>query len=119
MTDIMEIAESLGRAVGNTHEYRTMARAMERANDDRQIVELRTELQKSEESLQSAVRSGTEPDKADMEHYEATLNKLQASSVYQSLVAAQTNLDKIMYRVDAAIQKGMREGAASRIILSS
>ena len=119
MTDIVELAESLGRAVGNTYEYRTMARAMECADDDRQIVELRNELKKTEESLQSAVRSGKEPDKADMERYEATLNKLQASSVYQSLVAAQTNLDKIMYRVDAAIQKGMREGAASRIILSS
>jgi cell fate (sporulation/competence/biofilm development) regulator YlbF (YheA/YmcA/DUF963 family) len=119
MTNITELAESLGRALGNTHEYRTMARAMEFADDDRQITELRNELKKTEESLQSAVRSGKEPEKADMEHYEATLGKLQASSVYQSLVAAQANLDKIMVRVDAAIQKGMREGAESRIILTT
>ncbi len=119
MTDITELAESLGRAVGSTPEYRTMTRAMESADDDRHVVELRNELKRTEASLQSAVRAGKEPDKADMEHYEATLGRLQASSVYQSLVAAQANLDKIMYRVDAAIQKGMREGAESRIILTS
>ena len=119
MTDVSELAESLGRALGRTPEYRTMTRAMQSADDDRQIVELRNELKRTEASLQSAVRSGKEPDKADMEQYEAALGKLQASSVYQSLVAAQANLDKIMVRVDAAIQKGMREGAESRIILTS
>lgn len=119
MNDIDKLAESLGRALGNTHEYRTMTRAMECADDDRQIVELRNELKGIEESFQSALRSGQEPDKADMEHYEATVNKLQASSVYQSLVSAQANLDKVMHRVDAAIQKGMHDGAASRIILTS
>jgi hypothetical protein len=54
-----------------------------------------------------------------MERFEAALGQLQASSVYQSVVAAQTNFDKIMHRADAAIQKGMREGAASRIILTT
>ena len=119
MTEIGELAESLGRALGSTPEYRTLARAKQCADDDRQIVELTNELRRREEELQSAIQEGREFDQADMEGFEVTLSKLQASSVYQSLIAAQANFDKIMYRVDAAIQKGMQEGAASRIILSS
>ncbi len=119
MTDIGALAESLGRALGNTLEYRTLARAKERADDDRTIVELTNELKRREEVLQSAVREGRELDRAEMEGYEAAAGRLQASSVYQSLIAAQANFDKIMVRVDAAMRKGMREGGASRIILSS
>ena len=119
MTDIGELAESLGRALGNTPEYRTLARAKECADDDRQIVELTNELQQREASLQSALREGKEPDGAEMERYEAALSRLQASSMYQSLVSAQANFDKIMYRVDAAMRKGMQDGARSRIILTS
>ena len=119
MTNIDDLAGSLGRALGNTPEYRTLARAKECADDDRQIVELTNELQRREATLQSAIKEGKEPDRAEVERYEAALNKLQASSVYQSLVSAQANFDKIMYRVNAAIRKGMQEGAASRIILTS
>ncbi len=119
MIDIAEVAQSLGRALGNTPEYRTLARARESVDDDRRIVELRNELKRMEEELQAAIRDGQEPEQAALERYEAILGRLQASSVYQSLIAAQTNFDKIMYKVDAAIQQGMREGAASRIILTS
>lgn len=119
MTDIGELAESLGRALGNTLEYRTLARAKERADDDRTIVQLTNELKRREKALQSAVREGKEIDQAEMEGYQATVGKLQASSVYQSLIAAQANFDKIMYKVDEAMQKGMHKGATSRIILSS
>lgn len=119
MTDIGDLAESLGRALGNTPEYRTLARAKECAEDDRRIVELTNELRRKEQALKSAIREGKELDQTEMESYEAAVSKLQESSVYQSLVSAQANFDKIMYRVDAAIQKGMQKGAASRIILTS
>ena len=118
MNDIDGLAGSLGRALGNTPEYRTLARAKESADDDRRIVQLTNELRRREGTLQTAIQEGKEPDRAEMERYEAALNQLQASSVYQSLVSAQANFDKIMYRVNAAIQKGMQEGAASRIILT-
>ena len=119
MTNIDDLAGSLGRALGSTPEYRTLARAKECADDDRRIVELTNQLRQQEGTLQAAIREGKEPDQTEMERCEAALNKLQASSVYQSLVSAQANFDKVMYRVNAAIQKGMQEGAASRIILTS
>ena len=119
MSEIEGVAGSLGRALGRTPEYRTLARALENADADREIVALRNEVGALERRLQEAIAGGREPDKETMEQFEAAVGRLQASSVYQSVVAAQTNFDKIMRRVDAEIQNGMREGAASRIILTT
>lgn len=119
MSEIEEMAGSLGRALGCTPEYRTLARALESADDDRDIVALRNEVRELERQLQEAIAGGKEPDQATMEQFEGAVGRLQASSVYQSVVAAQSNFDRIMQRVDAEIQKGMREGAASRIILTT
>ena len=119
MSRIEEMAESLGRALGGTHEYRTLARAKECADDDREMTRLRNRLVEIEGSLQTAFQRGEQPAPGDMESYEAALEELQTLSVYQSLVAAQSNFDKIMHRADAAIQKGMRAGSLSPIILTS
>ena len=119
MSEIEGVAGSLGRALGRTPEYRTLARALESADADREIVALRNEVGELERRLQEAIAGGKEPDRETMEQFEAAVGRLQASSVYQSVVAAQTNFDKIMRRVDAEIQNGMREGAASRIILTT
>jgi len=69
--------------------------------------------------LEAAARKGEEPPEAEMERLQTALGRLQASSVYQSVVAAQANFDRVMYRVDAALQEGMRRGAESRIIVTS
>ena len=118
MADIQEMAESLGRALGRTPEYRTLARAIESAKDDREMVALSNEVQALQEVLDAAARRGEEPPQTEMERLEAAVGRLQASSVYQSVVAAQANFDRIMHRVDAAMQEGMRKGAESRIILT-
>lgn len=119
MGEIQEMAESLGRALGRTSEYRTLARAIESADNDREIVALTNEVQGLQEVLRAAAQQGDELPRAEMERVEAAMAKLQASSVYQSVVAAQANFDRIMHRVDASIQEGMRKGAASPIILST
>lgn len=119
MSRIEELAESLGRALGGTPEYRTLARAKESADDDREMTTLRNRLVEIEGSLQAAVQRGKQPAPEDMEAYETALGELQTLSVYQSLVAAQANFDRVMHRADAAIQEGMRAGSASPIILTS
>ena len=118
MAEIQEMAESLGRALGRTSEYRTLARAMESADADREIVSLTNEVQGLQEVLRAAAQKGEELPEPEMARLEAVMGQLQASSVYQSVVAAQANFDRIMYRVDAAMQEGMRKGAESRIILT-
>lgn len=119
MAEIHELAESLGRALGHTPEYRTLKRAAETADEDREIVALKNEAARLEAAFESAMRRGQEPAEDDLAQYESVASRLQASSVYQSLVAAQANFDRVMAKVDESIQDGMRSGAASTIILAT
>lgn len=119
MAEIHELAESLGRALAQTPEYRTLKRAAEAADEDREIVALKNEAARLGAVLESAVQRNQEPTEEEMAQYESVANRLQASSVYQSLVAAQANFERVMAKVDHSIQEGMRKGAASTIILAS
>lgn len=119
MADIHELAESLGRALSQTPEYRTLKRAMEAADGDREVVALRNEVARLEQVMQSALLGGQEPDEECVDDYESATSRLQASSVYQSLVAAQANFGRVMQKADQSIQEGMRKGASSTIILAS
>ena len=118
MAGIMEQARSLGNALARTDEYQALRRAIQAADDDREIAELRSELQKLEASITTAIRSGKEPETEVAEAYESALSKLQANSTYQRLVAAQSNFDKVLQKVNGTIAQGMEEGAESRIILA-
>ncbi len=119
MAEIQELAESLGRALGQTPEYRTLKRAAEAADEDRELVALKNEAAQLGAALESAIHRNEEPAEDDMAKYESVAQRLQALSAYQSLVAAQANFDRVMTRVDQSIQEGMRKGAASTIILAS
>ena len=119
MAEIMEMAKSLGNALARTDEYQALRRAISAADDDRDMVELRNALEKLEGRIESKLRAGEQPDEELATEYESTVGRLQSNSAYQRLVAAQTNFDKVLRRVNETIGKGMEEGAQSRIILSS
>ena len=119
MAEIVDMAQSLGQALGRTPEYQALDRAIQKADDDRDIVELRNEIQRLEAALQSALAQGQQPQEEQVEEYEGALRRLQALASYQAVVAAQANFDKIMLKVNEAIQSGMRDGASSRIIIPS
>jgi hypothetical protein len=40
-------------------------------------------------------------------------------SVFQRVVAAQSNFEKVMYKVNQTVAEGINEGSHSRIIVSS
>jgi cell fate (sporulation/competence/biofilm development) regulator YlbF (YheA/YmcA/DUF963 family) len=119
MAGIMDQARQLGNALARTDEYQALKRAIEGADDDRQIAELRTELERLEGTISTALRAQQEPEKEDAEAYEAAVQKLQANSTYQRLVAAQANFDKVLQKVNQTISQGIQEGQDSRIILTS
>ncbi|MDT8340822.1 MAG: YlbF family regulator [Longimicrobiales bacterium] len=118
MSAILDQARSLGNALARTDEYQAFRRAMREADDDREIAELRSRLQKLEEVLGAEMRAGREPDSEQVREYEAEAERLQANATYQRLVAAQANFDKVLQKVNATIAQGMEEGAKSRIILT-
>ena len=114
---MMDKARELGRLIGQTGEYRTLERARESLSEDRELSALLDSLARMEAELGRMVERGEEPSQESAEAYEKTLMQVQASSVYQSLVAAQSNLEKLLGRVNEEIGKGMETGARSRIIL--
>lgn len=82
-------------------------------------MELRNELEKLEEKIQSTLRRGEKPDDELVEEYEEVARDLQAKPVYQRLAAAQANFDKVVKKVNRTISEGLDEGADSRIVLPS
>jgi cell fate (sporulation/competence/biofilm development) regulator YlbF (YheA/YmcA/DUF963 family) len=119
MTKITEMARDLGQALGRTEEYQALKRAAAGIDEDRELVEIRTKLERLETEMVDALRSGREPDEERKEDYERLARSLQARPEYQRLVAAQANFDKLLQKVNDTISKGIQTGAESRIILPS
>jgi len=118
MSGIMDQARQLGNSLARTDEYQALKRAISAADDDREIAELRSELEQLEVTISTALRAQQDPAQEDADAYEAAVQKLQANSTYQRLVAAQANFDKVLQKVNQTISEGIQEGQDSRIILS-
>jgi cell fate (sporulation/competence/biofilm development) regulator YlbF (YheA/YmcA/DUF963 family) len=118
MAGHLEKGKELGNVLGRTDEYQAVKRAIQAADEDRDLTTLRSELEKLEASIETSLRSGKEPERETAVAYESAVSRLQANAAYQRLVAAQANFDKLMAKVNQAIAQGMEEGGASRIILA-
>lgn len=116
---IRERSQELGRAIGQTEEYKALGRARQQISDDREAVQRMNRLSELEQEVSQALHRGQEPAAAVQEEYERLFNELQASPSYQGLVAAQSNFDKILMRVNEEIGRGIESGSRSRIILPS
>ena len=116
---IDEKAIELGRLLGQTDEYKALKRAGDRLRDDPETQRQLAEVERLATDLDRAARSGRQPSKEEIEQYERTAASVQGHPVYQSVVAAQANFDKLMTRVNERIYEGIQRGAASPIITLS
>jgi cell fate (sporulation/competence/biofilm development) regulator YlbF (YheA/YmcA/DUF963 family) len=112
-----EKALELGRLLGQDEEYKALERARQRAMEDRELTAALNRLAELEKDIGSSLRSGQEPSKEQQDEYEKLFSQLQGSAVYQGLVAAQSNFDKVLGRVNQHISEGIESGSRSRIIL--
>jgi cell fate (sporulation/competence/biofilm development) regulator YlbF (YheA/YmcA/DUF963 family) len=120
MTDGMkERAQELGRLLGQSDEYKALSRARERLTDDRAAIAAMNRLDALEHEVGVALHSGQEPPDQVKNEYEQLFSQLQALPAYQGVIAAQSNFDKLLARVNEEISRGMEAGAQSRIILPS
>lgn len=115
---MIEKARDLGRMLGQSDEFKALSRARQRLDEDRDAVSAMNRLAELEGEIAAALRRGEEPSVDAQQAYESSFTSLQGSPVYQGLVAAQTNFDKLLGRVNEEISKGIEAGAQSRIILS-
>jgi cell fate (sporulation/competence/biofilm development) regulator YlbF (YheA/YmcA/DUF963 family) len=105
--------------LSQSDEYRALKRANERLSEDRESVELLNRLSALEQDITASLQRDLEPTEAQQDEYEALAERLQQRSSYQGLVAAQSNFDRLMIRVNEDIAEGIRAGEQSRIILPS
>jgi cell fate (sporulation/competence/biofilm development) regulator YlbF (YheA/YmcA/DUF963 family) len=120
MTDGMkERAQDLGRMLGQSDEYKALGRARQRLTEDREAVATMERLDALERDITAALQGGREPEEAAKQEYEQLFDTLQGTAVYQGLVSAQANFDKLLQRVNDEISRGVEMGAQSRIILPS
>lgn len=113
---IDEKALDLGRLLGQSEEYKALRRASDRLREDPDVQRQLAEVERLAQAIEQAAQQGQEPAKEQVEQYDRTLQSVQGSSVYQQVVAAQTNFEKLMAKVNERIFDGMKKGAASPII---
>lgn len=119
METIWEKSREVGRLVAQTDEYGALKRANGRLSDDRDAVELLNAMAQLQDDLAGAMRAGREPTEQEQADYESLAGRLQGNATYQAVVAAQSNFDRLMMRVNEEIARGIEVGEQSRIILSS
>ncbi|MDP3909637.1 MAG: YlbF family regulator [Gemmatimonadales bacterium] len=109
-------AEELGRLLGQTEEYKALRRATEAIREDKVVQQALQEAERLAQEIERVAQQGQEPTKEQVEKYDGTLQSVQGHPVYQQMVAAQSNFEKLMAKVNSRIYEGMKKGAASPII---
>lgn len=116
---IEENAVALGRLIGQTDEYKALRRAHEQIKDLPHLQETMGRAHDVAGRIDRAVAEGSEPPDDLMREYEQLVSSVQADPKYQAVVAAQSNFDKLMARVNEQIMEGIRKGSTSGIITLS
>lgn len=116
---IMEKARELGRMLGQTSEYEYLQAANKDIADDRDATELLNRAKELREQAVEHLEKGEDPPEELQEELEEVRGEIQGSARYQSLVAAQSNFDKLMQKVQKGISDGMQKGSESQIVMPS
>jgi len=109
-------AEELGRLLGQTEKYKALRRASDRLREDPAVQKITAEAEQLAQEIERAAPQGQEPTKEQVEQYDKALQAVQGNPVYQQMVAAQANFEKLMSKINARIYDGMKKGSASPII---
>jgi cell fate (sporulation/competence/biofilm development) regulator YlbF (YheA/YmcA/DUF963 family) len=113
---IEDKAKELGRLIGQSPEYQAVKRANDALSQDAAAVALLRQMEQLRISAQQMLQRGERPTEEMEKELDGLLGQVQGQMVYQRLVAAQENFDKLMARVNDWIVDGIEKGATSSII---
>lgn len=116
MEAIDKRADELGRLVGQSEEYLAWRRAEERLTADDALRQSLDHLAQLQVAAADKAERGEQPTAEQQAELDALWAKVQVSPLYQTYIAARTNFDKMMYRINETILEGMKKGSESRII---
>ena len=109
-------AKELGRLIGQSSEYKEVKRASDALNEDKDTVALLQKMEQLRMNAQRMLQQGQRPTEEMERELDTLLGQIQIRPVYQRLLSAQENFDKIMGKVNDWIVDGIERGAASPII---
>ena len=113
---IEDKAKELGRLIGQSPEYQAVKRANDALGQDAPAVALLKKMEQLRMSAQDMLKRGERPTEEMEKELDTLLGQVQVQAVYQRLVSAQENFDKVMGRVNDWIVDGIEKGATSSII---
>ncbi len=113
---IEQKAEELGRLIGQSDDYQAIERARGALKDASELRAQLTRLEFLAETFAKHHQAGTAPSDDEKGEYDQLMSQIQGDSRYQQLVAAESNFDKLMHKVNQHIMKGVSAGATSKII---
>jgi cell fate (sporulation/competence/biofilm development) regulator YlbF (YheA/YmcA/DUF963 family) len=113
---IEDRAKDLGRLIGQSPEYLAVKRANDALSQDTAAVALLKQMEQLRMNAQQMLQRGERPTEEMEKELDGLLGRVQGQPVYQRLVVAQENFDKIMGKVNDWIVDGIERGAASPII---
>jgi cell fate (sporulation/competence/biofilm development) regulator YlbF (YheA/YmcA/DUF963 family) len=114
-----EKARDLGRSIGQSSEYQALRRANDALGADREAVEMLRKMEQLRLDAHKMLERGERPTEEMERQLDLLLGQIQVNPVYQRVVVAQENFDKVMSRVNEWILQGIEKGAASPIITLS
>jgi cell fate (sporulation/competence/biofilm development) regulator YlbF (YheA/YmcA/DUF963 family) len=110
-------AKELGRLLGQTDEYKAVKRARDGLDEASEIRAQMQRLEMLSQEVEKHLRQQQDPPKNITDEYEQLMSSIQAHPKYQQYVAAQSNFEKIMLRVNEQIMEGIKQGSESPIIV--
>jgi cell fate (sporulation/competence/biofilm development) regulator YlbF (YheA/YmcA/DUF963 family) len=113
---LSEKATELGRMIGQSAEYQAVKRANEALNGDREVVTALQRMEALRQEAQGMIEKGEQPTEAMEQELDRLLTQVQGSMLYQRVIAANENFDKVMVQVNQWILEGIKKGATSSII---
>lgn len=109
-------AKELGRLIGQSDQYKAVRRANDALGADKEAVALLQRMEQLRVLASQMMERGEQPT-AEMENeLDGLLQKVQVNPLYQRMMVAQENFDKIMVQVNQSILEGIKKGATSGII---
>jgi cell fate (sporulation/competence/biofilm development) regulator YlbF (YheA/YmcA/DUF963 family) len=112
-------AKELGRLIGQSPEYQAVKRANDALSQDTSALGLLKQMEQLRVDAQQMIQRGERPTEQMEMDLDSLLGQVQGQMVYQRLVSAQENFDKLMARVNDWIVDGIEKGATSSIITLS
>ncbi|MCD4699861.1 MAG: YlbF family regulator [Phycisphaerae bacterium] len=109
MTDIIELAERLGKAIGNSSQASTLRGAREEMNKQGEIAQLLKDYQAQAGKIAESEHENKPVEVDDKHKLQELHGKLVASDVFKKFTAAQVEYIDLMRQVNETLQKQLSE----------